>query len=184
MRLNPDYASAHQWYGWLLMVTRRWDEMLAAMQRAHDLDPLSLVINEHYGDALSLVGREKEAIAALRPAVGCHLDNSRSARSVTCSASAVNERRPNNCSSTCASDRGGCLCHRSNPPTFPPSSIRRTRHSKRLSTPSPNASVTSSASISCPGRGPSFRGCACLHRPAAPRAIAVVSRGTIGLHRQ
>ncbi|MBY0493547.1 MAG: tetratricopeptide repeat protein [Cyanobacteria bacterium] len=69
IRLNPGYASAHQWYGWLLMVTRRWDEMMESMQRAHDLDPLSLVINEHYGYALSLVGRADEALAHLQTTV-------------------------------------------------------------------------------------------------------------------
>jgi serine/threonine protein kinase/tetratricopeptide (TPR) repeat protein len=69
IRLNPSYASAHQWYGWLLMVTRRWPEMIAAMRRAHDLDPLSLVINEHLGYALSLVGRHDEALRQLAATV-------------------------------------------------------------------------------------------------------------------
>src|SRR5471030_1045289 len=54
IRLDPAYASAHQWYGWLLMATRRFDEMIHEMQRAHDLDPLSLVIAEHLADALIL----------------------------------------------------------------------------------------------------------------------------------
>ena len=66
IRINPTYASAHQWYAWLLMVTRRWDEMMRAMQRAHDLDPLSLVINDHLGYALELVGRTDEAMQQLQ----------------------------------------------------------------------------------------------------------------------
>jgi tetratricopeptide (TPR) repeat protein len=69
IRLNPAYPSGHQWYGWLLMVTRRWPEMIAAMRRAHDLDPLSLVINEHLGYALSLVGRHDEALRQLAATV-------------------------------------------------------------------------------------------------------------------
>jgi tetratricopeptide (TPR) repeat protein len=66
IRINPAYASAHQWYAWLLMVTRRWKEMMHAMQRAHDLDPLSLVINDHLGYALGLVGRTDEALQQLQ----------------------------------------------------------------------------------------------------------------------
>ena len=69
IRLNPAYASAHQWYGWLLIVHRRWDQMIAAMQRAHDLDPLSLVINEHLAYAYSLVGRMDDARRQLQATV-------------------------------------------------------------------------------------------------------------------
>jgi len=69
IRLNPAYPSAHQWYGWVLMATRRWPEMIASMRRAHDLDPLSLVINEHLGYALSLVGRHDDALRQLQATV-------------------------------------------------------------------------------------------------------------------
>jgi serine/threonine-protein kinase len=63
---NPKYASAHQWYGWYLLVVEQYAEMAAEMQQAHDLDPLSLIINDHLGYALSLAGRRDEAIAQLQ----------------------------------------------------------------------------------------------------------------------
>jgi serine/threonine-protein kinase len=45
----------------------RFDDALAAMQRAHDLDPLSLIINDHLSYALKLAGHREEALAqALR----------------------------------------------------------------------------------------------------------------------
>ena len=43
----------------------RFDDMLAAMRRAAELDPLSLIINVHLGYALSLAGHYQEAIAQL-----------------------------------------------------------------------------------------------------------------------
>jgi serine/threonine-protein kinase len=63
---NPRYASAHQWRGWYLLVMARFDEMVAEMKQAHDLDPLSLIINDHLGYALSLAGRHDEGIAQLQ----------------------------------------------------------------------------------------------------------------------
>jgi eukaryotic-like serine/threonine-protein kinase len=64
--LSPAYASAHQWYGWLLFVRQRFDRALASMQRAHEIDPLSLIINDHLGYALALAGRPDDAIEQLR----------------------------------------------------------------------------------------------------------------------
>ena len=63
---NPKYPSAHQWYGWYLLVMGRFGDMVAEMQQAHELDPLSLIINDHLGYALSLSGRHEEAIVQLQ----------------------------------------------------------------------------------------------------------------------
>ena len=63
---NPKYASAHQWYGWYLLVMERFDEMVEEMQHAAVLDPLSLIINDHLGYALSLAGRHDDAVAQLQ----------------------------------------------------------------------------------------------------------------------
>jgi serine/threonine protein kinase/tetratricopeptide (TPR) repeat protein len=52
IELNPSYPTAHQWYSTYLTYVRRFDESLSEVQRAHDLDPLSLVINMCLGDAL------------------------------------------------------------------------------------------------------------------------------------
>jgi TolB-like protein/Tfp pilus assembly protein PilF len=43
--LKPGYASAHRWYGIYLVFVGRFDQSLEEMERAHELDPLSLQIN-------------------------------------------------------------------------------------------------------------------------------------------
>ncbi len=46
IELNPNYATAHHWYGYGNLVTmERFDEAIAEMKRAQELDPLSLIIN-------------------------------------------------------------------------------------------------------------------------------------------
>jgi serine/threonine protein kinase len=45
IELNPNYPTAHQWYSTFLIYTGRPDEALVEVRRAHDLDPLSLIIN-------------------------------------------------------------------------------------------------------------------------------------------
>jgi tetratricopeptide (TPR) repeat protein len=42
--LSPRYATGHQWYSYDLMDRNRWDEAIREMERARELDPLSLVI--------------------------------------------------------------------------------------------------------------------------------------------
>ncbi len=59
---NPDYATAHQWYGELLGTCRRWDEALAEAQRAVDVDPLSPAASGVLGVLLAYAGRPDEAI--------------------------------------------------------------------------------------------------------------------------
>jgi TolB-like protein/Tfp pilus assembly protein PilF/tRNA A-37 threonylcarbamoyl transferase component Bud32 len=44
IELNPNYAWAHLWYGWLLAQLERFEEAMAEVARAHELDPLSLNI--------------------------------------------------------------------------------------------------------------------------------------------
>jgi TolB-like protein/Tfp pilus assembly protein PilF len=46
--LNPNYATAHQWYGELLSCVGRFDEAAAEFRRALELEPLSLPINWDY----------------------------------------------------------------------------------------------------------------------------------------
>jgi DNA-binding winged helix-turn-helix (wHTH) protein/TolB-like protein/Flp pilus assembly protein TadD len=66
LHLNPNYATAHQWYGEYLMLMGRADESLAEMRRAQELDPLSLIINTAVGYALWNARRYDEAIDQLR----------------------------------------------------------------------------------------------------------------------
>ena len=62
--LNPNYATAHHWLGSdLLVPLKRFDEALAEMRRAEELDPLSLVIGTNVGDTLLYHRRYDEAIA-------------------------------------------------------------------------------------------------------------------------
>jgi TolB-like protein/Tfp pilus assembly protein PilF len=62
---NPRYASAYQWYSWLLSYTGRPDQALATINTAQELDPLSLIINENKGEHLLNLKRYDEAIAQL-----------------------------------------------------------------------------------------------------------------------
>lgn len=49
LELNPNYATARQWYGELLRSTGRFDEALIQLQRAQELDPLSPIMNSSLG---------------------------------------------------------------------------------------------------------------------------------------
>src|SRR5262245_42429644 len=65
--LNPNYATAHQWYGrHPLAALGRLDEAIAEGKRAVELDPLSPVINTDLGQTLVNACRYDEAIAQLR----------------------------------------------------------------------------------------------------------------------
>jgi TolB-like protein/DNA-binding winged helix-turn-helix (wHTH) protein/Tfp pilus assembly protein PilF len=56
IQLNPGYATAHHWYGWHLALMRHYDEALAEMRKAQNLDPLSLVITADLAELLALAG--------------------------------------------------------------------------------------------------------------------------------
>jgi len=66
IRLNPNYATAHQRYSLFLPITGRFSEAVAEAQKARDLDPLSLPANENLGDILYLARRYEEAEQQLR----------------------------------------------------------------------------------------------------------------------
>jgi len=64
--LNPNYATAHHWYGFNPLSTLgRFDESIAEGERAVELDPLSPVINSDLGSILMVARRYDEAIAQL-----------------------------------------------------------------------------------------------------------------------
>ena len=63
IELSPNYATARQWYGYLLSIQMgRIEEGLVQMQKAKELDPISPIINKNLADALNSAGRFDEAI--------------------------------------------------------------------------------------------------------------------------
>jgi DNA-binding winged helix-turn-helix (wHTH) protein/TolB-like protein len=67
IELNPDYATAHQWYAiHYLTATGRLEEALQEMKRALELEPASLVMNAFMGATLYFAGRYGEAIEQCR----------------------------------------------------------------------------------------------------------------------
>jgi TolB-like protein/DNA-binding winged helix-turn-helix (wHTH) protein/Flp pilus assembly protein TadD len=67
IELNPNYATAHQWYGEeVLAAWGRFAEAVVELKRAEELDPLSLAINTMRGYVLYLARDNDQAIAQLR----------------------------------------------------------------------------------------------------------------------
>ena len=64
--LNPSYSSAHLWYSHYLSIGKRPDEALREARLAHQLDPLSPIIQTQIGWILQHAGRYDEAIQELR----------------------------------------------------------------------------------------------------------------------
>jgi len=62
---EPDLSSAHHNYALLLAARGRWDESLAAIARARDLNPLDVAVHADAGRVLYLARRYDEAIAQL-----------------------------------------------------------------------------------------------------------------------
>jgi TolB-like protein/Flp pilus assembly protein TadD len=64
--LNPNYATAHHWYGsGPPLAVGEFDRAIAELRRAQQLDPLSLIINADLGVAFTTARRYDEAIAQL-----------------------------------------------------------------------------------------------------------------------
>ena len=66
IELNPGYATAHHWYAYHLAALGRLEEAVAEIRRAHQLDPLSLIINTDVGHILYFARQFDEAIAQYR----------------------------------------------------------------------------------------------------------------------
>ena len=67
IELNPAYAPAHVWYGFLLMTQRRFDQSISEIKRADELEPLTNL--DGLGVYLFYAGRYEEAEQALRSAI-------------------------------------------------------------------------------------------------------------------
>ncbi len=69
IELNPNYATAHHWYGLLLTMLGRFDEALAQSRRAHELDPFSAVIQQNTARAFLYARQYDRAIEEGRKAI-------------------------------------------------------------------------------------------------------------------
>ena len=63
IQLNPNYATAHQWYAECLSILGRHIESIAEIKKAQQLDPLSLIINQGVGGKFLYARRYDEAMA-------------------------------------------------------------------------------------------------------------------------
>jgi serine/threonine protein kinase/Tfp pilus assembly protein PilF len=61
--LNPQYATAHEWYAIYLWAMGSFDEAITEAEKARELDPLSLIINTIVGIAYYFARRYDESIA-------------------------------------------------------------------------------------------------------------------------
>jgi TolB-like protein/DNA-binding winged helix-turn-helix (wHTH) protein/Tfp pilus assembly protein PilF len=66
LELNPNYATAHHWYGYHLMMMGRDEQGIAELRRAENLDPLSLIISAGLADVLYIAHRFDEAMRQLQ----------------------------------------------------------------------------------------------------------------------
>jgi len=62
IEFNPNYATAHHWYALLLRSLGRYDESIQQIERALELDPLSLIINMAAGSLFETRGDKSRAI--------------------------------------------------------------------------------------------------------------------------
>ncbi|MFN7949846.1 MAG: tetratricopeptide repeat protein [Blastocatellia bacterium] len=63
--LNPNYPTAHQWYAEYLTSQERFDEALAEIKRARELDPLSLITSSVEGFVNYYARRYDQAVTHL-----------------------------------------------------------------------------------------------------------------------
>ncbi len=69
IELNPNYPTAHHWYAEFLAAVGRFDESLVQINRARELDPLSLIINADMGKLLYYSRRYDDALKQLEETV-------------------------------------------------------------------------------------------------------------------
>lgn len=62
IEINPNYVTAHQWYGELLYTVKRFAEAEIELKRATELDPLAPIIQSELGVVMYYSGKYDEAI--------------------------------------------------------------------------------------------------------------------------
>jgi TolB-like protein/Flp pilus assembly protein TadD len=66
IELNPNYATAHQWYSIFLNSMRRHDEAIVEIKQAQKLDPVSNMINTDVGEVYLSMHQYDQAIDAFQ----------------------------------------------------------------------------------------------------------------------
>jgi serine/threonine-protein kinase len=66
IELDPDYATAHHWYGELLCLTSRFDDGFKELRLAQQVDPLSPIISADVGKLLFMARQPDQAIEQLQ----------------------------------------------------------------------------------------------------------------------
>jgi TolB-like protein/DNA-binding winged helix-turn-helix (wHTH) protein/Tfp pilus assembly protein PilF len=74
IELNPNYATAHLWYGFLLEALGQQSANLAERKLAHELDPLNFTASGAVGDAYFYLGQYDQAIAEYKRALELNPD--------------------------------------------------------------------------------------------------------------
>jgi Tfp pilus assembly protein PilF len=69
IELNPNYETAHQWYGMQLSYHGRQEESFAEFKRALEIDPLSLPVNWFYGISLLYARKYDASVEQLKKTV-------------------------------------------------------------------------------------------------------------------
>lgn len=69
IKLNPNYATAHQWYASTLAVIGRPEDLVREARRAQELDPLSPIVNAFLGRAYYLSRQYDDAIQQCQKAL-------------------------------------------------------------------------------------------------------------------
>jgi serine/threonine protein kinase/tetratricopeptide (TPR) repeat protein len=70
IELNPNYATAHQWFGGgNLVAMARFEEAIAEGKRAEEIDPFSLIVITQLGNSFNYARRYDEAIGQSRKAI-------------------------------------------------------------------------------------------------------------------
>jgi serine/threonine-protein kinase len=71
IKLNPNYPTAHQWYGRLtLSITGEFGRAIAEVKRAVELDPVSPIIHSDLGTVYMFARQYDQAIEEFRNALG------------------------------------------------------------------------------------------------------------------
>ena len=72
LSINPNYSTAHHWYSHYLVAMGRLDEAVNELERARELDPFSLPINNFLGLTLYYDRRYDDAIRQFRRSLEMH----------------------------------------------------------------------------------------------------------------